>query len=115
MFYRALSRKRIWMATVLAGCQLFLMASISLAQSAAKPEKWMQQIADQIGGVPMRGIAMPGTHDAAMYKGMANIDIAKTQTGDFMSQLKAGARWIDFRFLYLDNTTCSDVTPGPRR
>lgn len=72
----------------------------------------MQDISDQIGGVPLRGIGMPGTHDSAMYYLMDDYDYAKTQTGDFTSQLNAGARWLDFRYLYLNNAKCSTVTTG---
>ncbi len=106
------SRSNRCLAALAIGCQLFLTTAYLKAATPADPSKWMQVISDQIGGVPLRAIAMPGTHDSAMYYGMADGDIAKTQTGDFTSQLNAGARWLDFRYLYLNNTTCGTVTTG---
>ena len=103
---------RQWLVALLVVSPVWVAGSRLNAAPPAHPAHWMQDISDQIGGVPLRGIAMPGTHDAAMYKGMADGDIAKTQTGDFTAQLNAGARWLDFRFLYLDNTTCSSVVTG---
>ncbi len=85
---------------------------LNAAPPAADPANWMQDISDQIGGVSMRGIAIPGTHDSAMYYFMADNDYAKTQDGDFNAQLTAGARWLDFRYIYLNNTTCSKATTG---
>ena len=61
---------------------------------------WMADLADQIANVPLKGIAMPGTHDSAMYKNLSDVDLAKTQEDDFTGQLNAGARWFDFRTGY---------------
>jgi hypothetical protein len=60
----------------------------------------MADIADQIGKVPLKGIAMPGTHDSAMYQGLPDADWAKNQEVDFTGQLNAGARWFDMRLGY---------------
>src|SRR5262249_18776336 len=37
-------------------------------------EYWMEDLAYFIGKIPMKGIVIPGTHDAAMYPGMTDID-----------------------------------------
>lgn len=66
---------------------------------------WMGDLSYLIDKTPLKGIVMPGTHDAAMYKGMADIDLNKCQQSDFYGQMKAGARWFDLRFAHISSTT----------
>lgn len=61
-------------------------------------EHWMRDLSYSIGQTPLKSIAIPGSHDAAMYLGMPDGDFAKNQRVNFYDQMKAGARWFDFRF-----------------
>jgi hypothetical protein len=61
---------------------------------------WMSDLWDQISKVPVKGIAMPGTHDSSTYN-IPSGDIAKNQSVDYTGQLNAGARWFDMRVGYL--------------
>ena len=61
-------------------------------------ETWMSDLSYVIGKTLVKAIAMPGTHDPAMYvSSMSDADLAKTQRLDLYSQMKAGARWFDMR------------------
>lgn len=62
---------------------------------------WMGQISEQIGDLPLRAVAIPGTHDSAMYPGMLPADYARCQNIDFTGQLNMGARYFDFRCGYI--------------
>lgn len=62
---------------------------------------WMRDMNGVIGNRSLSKIAMPGTHDSAMYKGMPDGDAAKNQNKDLTGQLNAGSRAFDFRIGYI--------------
>ncbi|MBV9035957.1 MAG: hypothetical protein JO182_15815 [Acidobacteriaceae bacterium] len=79
-----------------------LLAGFAPAQLGAQNlSTWMADQGSYIATVPMKGIAMPGTHDPATYQVPADGDYFKNQTVDFTGQLNNGTRWFDMRTVYL--------------
>jgi hypothetical protein len=79
-----------------------LIAGLAPAQLAAQNlSTWMADQGSYIATVPMKGIAMPGTHDPSTYQVPADGDYFKNQTVDFTGQLNSGSRWFDMRTEYL--------------
>lgn len=106
---------------------LVLFCQPALAQQPVNSQTWMSDESDYIANIPLKGIAMLGTHDSAMYIEPGYSDIAKTQVADFPGQLDRGVRWLDTRIVRLDasftepdgTSSCPAVTgailpyPGP--
>ncbi len=80
----------------------------SLAQQV-KPATWMSDQSDFIANVPLKGIAMLGSHDPATNNVPADGDLEKNQRYDFAGQLNMGVRWFDTRIELLDS---NGVGPG---
>ncbi|KAJ3160489.1 hypothetical protein HDU88_007949 [Geranomyces variabilis] len=67
------------------------------------PENWMEKIMDIIGGRKLKHVAMPGSHDAGMYR----VDHGSTFGGtkgntqtqylNFENQMRRGSRYFDVR------------------
>ncbi len=102
-FQTRFKRDRIRAAPILIFTTL-LAGFASTQLTAQNLPTWMADQGAYIATVPMKGIAMPGTHDPATYKVPAAFDFYfKTQTVDFAGQLNNGTRWFDTRTLYLTN------------
>lgn len=68
---------------------------------------WMRDLDATIGNRPLKLIVIPGTHDAAMHKGMKDGDLAKNQDLDLVGQLEHGVRYIELRLGYfLQRSSC---------
>ncbi len=60
---------------------------------------WMSTLPDSIS---IRHLWIPGTHNSCTYK--TSSSFSKCQTYDLKEQLNMGARYLDFRFVYRNNT-----------
>lgn len=107
---------------VLAALILICQPAPSLGQQV-NGATWMSDQSDSIANIPLKGIAMLGTHDSAMYIEPGYSDLAKTQLTDYNGQLNLGVRWFDTRIVRLSHmsgfpqyfepdgsTTCEFVT-----
>ena len=119
-------RSKFWRriaTSALAALVLLCQPAPSPAQQQVNPATWMSDQSDYIANIPLKGIAMLGTHDAAMYIEPSNADLAKTQITDYNGQLNLGVRWFDTRIVRLSHmsgfpdyfepdgsTTCPSVT-----
>ena len=107
------------------GCPFVLTPQLTAAPPA-NPKHWMADISDQIAKVPLKGIAIPGSHDSAMWDPTYGPDATLpslpfpisliqtyevSQSGDFAFQLANGVRWFDMRPTVLTNQTCSNIEP----
>jgi hypothetical protein len=109
------------LASLTIACQLLVTPRLSAAATPANPQHWMADISDQIAKVPLKGIAIPGSHDSAMWDPdygpnavvqppfpINVIDgFMVTQSGDINYQLAHGVRWFDIRSISLQNQKCS--------
>jgi hypothetical protein len=60
--------------------------------------QWMTDRIAQLGPLPLRKLAFPGSHDAGMYDTAAALEVvAKTQDKNLHQQLTYGQRWFDLR------------------
>jgi hypothetical protein len=85
---------------VLAAIILSQLLTSIVVRAQADNSNWMGNLWPQIAKKPLKEIAIPGTHDSAMYEGMADGDVSKNQVTDFTGQLNAGARYFDLRLGY---------------
>lgn len=61
---------------------------------------WMRDLDATIGNRPLKTVVIPGAHDAAMFKGMVDGDLAKNHDLDLAGLLDHGVRYFDFRLGY---------------
>jgi len=108
-------------ASLTIACQILVTPRLTAAATPANPQHWMADISDQIAKVPLKGIAIPGSHDSAMWDPSYGpnsvvpapfpinvIDgLMVTQSGDIEYQLEHGVRWFDIRTISLQNQKCS--------
>ena len=100
---------------VLAAFIIFCEATPSFGQ--VDLSSWMAQQQPVIQTIPLKGIAMPGSHDTFSYVVNSFIDYGKTQDLDIPGQLNAGIRHLDMRTYLLDSNgnivgggSCSNIT-----
>ena len=113
------------LAIVGIGCPFVLTPQLTAAPPA-DPKHWMADISDQIAKVPLKGIAIPGSHDSAMWDPTYGPDrtlpplgfpydilefYEVSQSGDFDAQLANGVRWFDVRPIVLQDQTCGSSEP----
>lgn len=86
----------------LAALVVLCQPALSLAQQV-NAATWMSDQADFIANIPLKGIAMLGSHDPATNNVPADGDLEKNQRYDFAGQLNMGVRWFDTRITLLDS------------
>ncbi len=99
-------RSKFWRSiatSALAALVLLCQPAPSLAQQQVNPATWMSDQSDFIANIPLKGIAMLGSHDPATNNVPAYGDLEKNQQYDFAGQLNQGVRWFDTRITLLDS------------
>ena len=78
-------------------CQCLVNAQSAQAAEKPSPAHWMQDHLDALANRPLKRLAMPAAHDAAMYVSHFPGSLGQTQDLTIYGQLSAGVRYFDLR------------------